>query len=64
MTAPVVTRIGAAAGPFCKNNFTIAFFVPFAFQVSCCCCSAAGVALLLVVTAAAASLLLRLLWWC
>ncbi|KAI3428633.1 hypothetical protein D9Q98_007456 [Chlorella vulgaris] len=32
MTAPVVTRIGAAAGPFCKNNFTIAFFVPFAFQ--------------------------------
>ena len=24
----------AAAGPFCKSNFTISFFVPFAFQVT------------------------------
>ncbi|EFN55172.1 hypothetical protein CHLNCDRAFT_57955 [Chlorella variabilis] len=32
MTAPVRTLISAAAGPFCKSNFTISFFVPFAFQ--------------------------------
>ncbi|KAL4425814.1 hypothetical protein ABPG75_009830 [Micractinium tetrahymenae] len=32
MTAPVRTKVSAAAGPFCKNNFTISFFVPFAFQ--------------------------------
>ncbi|KAL4445812.1 hypothetical protein ABPG77_009011 [Micractinium sp. CCAP 211/92] len=32
MTAPVRTKISAASGPFCKNNFTVSFFVPFAFQ--------------------------------
>jgi hypothetical protein len=32
MTAPVVTKIQASAGPFCKSNFTVAFFVPFDFQ--------------------------------
>lgn len=32
MTAPVRTRISASKGPFCKNNFTVSFFVPFAFQ--------------------------------
>jgi hypothetical protein len=41
MTAPVRTRITAAAGPFCKSAFKVSFFVPFAHQVtSCmpCCC--------------------------
>ena len=28
MTAPVRTRVDAAAGPFCKNNFTVSFYVP------------------------------------
>lgn len=35
MTAPVRTRIVAAAGPFCKSKFTVSFFVPPKFQVSC-----------------------------
>ncbi|PSC76979.1 heme-binding 2-like [Micractinium conductrix] len=32
MTAPVRTTVGAAAGPFRQNNFTVSFFVPFSFQ--------------------------------
>lgn len=32
MTAPVVTRVNASSGPFCKSEFTVAFFVPFDFQ--------------------------------
>ncbi|PRW59080.1 heme-binding 2-like [Chlorella sorokiniana] len=29
MTAPVRTKISAAAGPFCKSNFTVSFFLPY-----------------------------------
>lgn len=32
MTAPVRTKVGAAAGPFCKNSYTVSFFVPHAFR--------------------------------
>lgn len=32
MTAPVRTKIAAGDGPFCKDHFTISFFVPFKFQ--------------------------------
>lgn len=34
MTAPVVTKVEHGDGPFCKSNFTISFFVPFAEQVT------------------------------
>ena len=34
MTAPVVTKVEHGDGPFCKSNFTVSFFVPFADQVS------------------------------
>ena len=33
MTAPVVTKVEHGDGPFCKSNFTVSFFVPFADQV-------------------------------
>jgi hypothetical protein len=33
MTAPVATKITPSAGPFCKSNFTVSFFVPFDYQV-------------------------------
>lgn len=33
MTAPVVTKVEHGEGPFCKSNFTVSFFVPFADQV-------------------------------
>ena len=29
MTAPVRVRVTPGAGPFCKSNFTVSFFVPF-----------------------------------
>jgi len=32
MTAPVITRVVPAQGPFCEDSFTISFFVPFDFQ--------------------------------
>jgi len=32
MTAPVAVEIEPGQGPFCKNNFTINFFVPFEDQ--------------------------------
>jgi hypothetical protein len=32
MTAPVTVKVTPAQGPFCEDNFTISFFVPFAFQ--------------------------------
>ncbi|KAK9915233.1 hypothetical protein WJX75_006502 [Coccomyxa subellipsoidea] len=32
MTAPVVTKVEHGDGPFCKSNFTVSFFVPFAEQ--------------------------------
>eukprot|EP00887_Chlorella_sp_A99_P001009 scaffold5.g1009.t1 len=32
MTAPVATSIQASQGPFCRSNFTVSFFVPFASQ--------------------------------
>ncbi len=32
MTAPVVTKVEHGDGPFCKNNFTVSFFVPFSEQ--------------------------------
>ncbi|CAL8468672.1 g8212 [Coccomyxa elongata] len=32
MTAPVVTKVEHGEGPFCKSNFTVSFFVPFADQ--------------------------------
>ncbi|KXJ23003.1 heme-binding protein 2 [Exaiptasia diaphana] len=32
MTAPVLVQIQPAQGPYCKNNFTVNFFVPFAMQ--------------------------------
>lgn len=35
MTAPVVTKVEHGEGPFCKSNFTVSFFVPFADQVCC-----------------------------
>lgn len=34
MTAPVVTKVEHGDGPFCKSNFTVSFFVPFAEQVT------------------------------
>jgi len=34
MTAPVKNLITPGQGPFCESNFTISFFVPFAFQDS------------------------------
>ena len=33
MTAPVVTRVIAGDGPFCKSLFSVHFFVPFKWQV-------------------------------
>jgi hypothetical protein len=33
MTAPVTVRVIPSQGPFCEDNFTISFFVPYAFQV-------------------------------
>jgi hypothetical protein len=38
MTAPVTVRVIPSQGPFCEDNFTVSFFIPFAVQVSCCCC--------------------------
>ena len=32
MTVPVAIEIQAGQGPFCKNNFTVNFFVPFKLQ--------------------------------
>ena len=34
MTAPVAVDIQPGQGPFCKNNFTINFFVPFEDQAA------------------------------
>lgn len=34
MTAPVTVRVIPSQGPFCEDNFTISFFVPFEFQSS------------------------------
>jgi hypothetical protein len=31
--APVMTKVEHGDGPFCKSNFTVSFFVPFAEQV-------------------------------
>jgi hypothetical protein len=33
MTAPVRVKVYPSQGPFCGNNFTVSFFVPFAYQV-------------------------------
>jgi len=33
MTAPVTVKVTAAQGPFCEDNFTVSFFVPFEHQV-------------------------------
>jgi hypothetical protein len=33
MTSPVLVDVEPSCGPFCKNNFTVSFFVPFDFQV-------------------------------
>jgi len=33
MTAPVTVRVTPSQGPFCEDNFTISFFIPFAVQV-------------------------------
>lgn len=33
MTAPVTVRVIPSQGPFCEDNFTISFFIPFAVQV-------------------------------
>lgn len=32
MTAPVRVKVEPSCGPFCKNNFTVSFFVPYSFQ--------------------------------
>eukprot|EP00277_Geminigera_cryophila_P034375 CAMPEP_0173123874 /NCGR_PEP_ID=MMETSP1102-20130122/55283_1 /TAXON_ID=49646 /ORGANISM="Geminigera sp., Strain Caron Lab Isolate" /LENGTH=101 /DNA_ID=CAMNT_0014032039 /DNA_START=87 /DNA_END=392 /DNA_ORIENTATION=- len=32
MTAPVLNKITPGAGPFCKSNLTLSFYVPLAFQ--------------------------------
>jgi hypothetical protein len=37
MTAPVTVRVIPSQGPFCEDNFTISFFVPFDFQVRTLC---------------------------
>jgi hypothetical protein len=45
MTAPVTVRVTPSQGPFCEDNFTVSFFIPFAVQVGMsgvCECSAAG----------------------
>jgi hypothetical protein len=34
MTAPVLVQIQPAQGPYCKNNFTVNFFVPFEQQAN------------------------------
>ncbi|XP_035693362.1 heme-binding protein 2-like isoform X1 [Branchiostoma floridae] len=34
MTAPVLVKVEPGQGPFCKTNFTVSFFVPFADQTS------------------------------
>ncbi|KAI8510415.1 Heme-binding protein 2 [Branchiostoma belcheri] len=34
MTAPVATKVEHGQGPYCKTNFTVSFFVPFADQTS------------------------------
>ena len=34
MTSPVLADVEPSCGPFCKQNFNISFFVPFAFQDS------------------------------
>lgn len=34
MTAPVRTKVYPGQGPFCHDNFTVSFYVPFAEQVS------------------------------
>jgi hypothetical protein len=33
MTAPVRVSVQPSSGPFCANDFTISFFVPYEFQV-------------------------------
>lgn len=33
MTAPVRVSVSPGAGPFCEDNFSISFFVPYEFQV-------------------------------
>jgi hypothetical protein len=33
MTAPVTVRVTPSQGPFCEDNFTVSFFIPFAVQV-------------------------------
>lgn len=38
MTSPVVVEVAhPPAGPFCKQNYTVSFFMPFDFQVSSSC---------------------------
>jgi hypothetical protein len=32
MTAPVRVKVEPSCGPFCKNNFTVSFFMPYSFQ--------------------------------
>jgi len=32
MTSPVTTYIQPAQGPYCSTNFTVSFYVPYAFQ--------------------------------
>lgn len=32
MTVPVRAKVTPGQGPFCKSNFTVSFFVPFAYQ--------------------------------
>jgi hypothetical protein len=32
MTVPVRAKVVPGSGPFCKSNFTVSFFVPFAYQ--------------------------------
>jgi hypothetical protein len=34
MTAPVTVRVIPSQGPFCEDNFTISFFIPFAVQAN------------------------------
>ena len=33
MTAPVLTETTPSGGPFCKQKYTVGFFVPFDLQV-------------------------------
>jgi len=34
MTAPVTVRVTPSQGPFCEDNFTVSFFIPFAVQAA------------------------------